>query len=617
MAKLEITRQNIFASTNKDGETFYYLILGTSMYGCIHVKIRNVPAFKNIIGLKIDNLGYVCINNIQHTPWRRFNFARTVNYRKLTDQEYSMITNAIHNYMNGNIGFADDNTMMYMDEIAKYNANLANKAEESFEDTIDGPSIVSNKPSRYGYNEKKSGGVKEYDGIIISDETLFKSDNTTYEEPAIKNYEATIDMEESTEEVESENIEEQVAATVENSEGMVEDSSDEVVNIEPESDNSNNSVQQNHESDKKSGIDLIPTENIETEDAKEKGVKCYNLITTSSTSPYYMKSKEAAHRSTTQLGRKVYRHIYTEEETFEIAHLENKCIMLKYKVSSTIAVHMKATAKKIYDIEVQERAKRKNYIELFNMGFSVEEVAKMTDSSISTVKRSYNNYHNNKKAKNSNVGSVIDKWTNVIKDNEVDKILEVFDMTAIEFAKQENIAIHYAASILNTIREYVFKNPLIVIGVDKDIAFDNTKIKEYVETLRNTKNRWREINNAKVWVIEKALSLKDAYVNSYDDHIDIMHGIKPIPDSVSKKDRDAFITMIANRFYLYRMGSSKRNLTSDQRYIMDNNKEASVGETMVAFMCVDNGKIKSIRVTANKHNNAKSKNKESVIEAST
>lgn len=614
MAKLEITRQNIFASTNKDGETFYYLILGTSTYGCIHVKIRNVPAFRNIIGLKIDNIGYVCINNIQHTPWRRFNFGKTVNYRKLSDQEYYLITNAIHDYMNGNIGFANDNTMMYMDEIARYNANLANKAEESFEDTIDGPSIISNKPSKHEFNEKKAGGVKEYDGIIISDEALLKSDNDVHEEPVIENDETTIDIEESTEEVESEKVEEQV--TVIDSEETVEDVNDEVVSTEPESDNLNDSVQQNDETDKKSGIDLIPAENIEIEEPNEKSVKCYNLITTSSTSPYYMKSKEAARRSTTQLGRKVYRHIYTEEETFEIAHLENKCIILKYKVSPTIAVHMKATAKKIYDIEVEERAKRKNYIELFNMGLSVEEVVKMTNSAIGTVKRCYNNYFTNKKAENNNVGSVIDKWTKAIRDNDLDKILEVFDMTAIEFAKQENIATHHGISILNTIREYVFKNPLIVIGVDKDIAFDNTKIKEYVESLRNTKGKWKELNNAKVWVIEKTLSLKDAYVSSYDDHIDIMHGIKPIPDSVSKKDRDAFITMITNRFYLYRMGSSKRNLTADQRYIMDNNKEASVGETMIAFMCIDNCKIRSIRTTA-KHNDIKSKNKEAVIEAAT
>ena len=608
MAKLEITRQNIFASTNKDGDTFYYLILGTSTYGCIHIKIRNVPAFRNIIGLKIDNLGYACINNIQHTPWRKFNFRKTVNYRKLSDQEYSLITNAIHDYMNGNIGFANDNTMMYMDEIAKYNANLANKAEESFEDTIDGPSVVSSKPSRYESTEKKAGGVKENNEDIINDETLFESDNDIHEEPAIENDEAAINMEDSAEEVESEMVKEEIveADSEEHAENV-----NEVISTELDSDNSI----QNDESDKKSGIDLIPTENIEIEGPKEKGVKCYNLITTSSTSPYYMKSKEAARRSTTQLGRKVYRHIYTEEETFEIAHLENKCIMLKYKVSPTIAVHMRATAKKIYDIEVEERAKRKNYIELFDMGLSVEDVSKMTDSAIGTVKKSYNSYYTNKKAENGNVSCVIDKWTKAIKDNELDKILEVFDMTAIEFAKQENIATHHGVSILNTIREYVFKNPLIVIGVDKDMAFDNAKIKEYVESLRNAKDRWKEINNAKVWVIEKALSLKDAYVSSYDDHIDIMHGIKPVPDSVSKKDRDAFITMITNRFYLYRMGSSKRNLTADQRYIMDKNKEVSVGETMIAFMCVDNGKVKSIRVTAKK-NGVKS-NKAAAIEAAT
>lgn len=73
--------------------------------------------------------------------------------------------------------------------------------------------------------------------------------------------------------------------------------------------------------------------------------------------------------------------------------------------------------------------------------------------------------------------------------------------------------------------------------------------------------------------------------------------------------------MITNRFYLYRMGSSKRNLTADQRYIMDKNKEVSVGETMIAFMCVDNGKVKSIRVTAKK-NGVKS-NKAAAIEAAT
>ena len=521
-----------------------------------------------------------------------------------------MITNAIHDYMNGNIGFANDNTMMYMDEIAKYNANLANKAEESFEDTIDGPSVVFNKTSRYESNEKKSGLIKENNEDIVNNETLFESDNDIQEEPMIESNETSINMGESTEEVESEIVEDAIEDQV------VETTDKEVVETTPEQDSkdSDNSTQ-NDKSNKKSGIDFIPVENIEIEEPKEKGVKCYNLITTSSTSPYYMKSKEAAHRSTTQLGRKIYRHIYTEEETFEIAHLENKCIMLKYNVSSTIATHMKATAKKIYDIEVESGAKRKNYTKLFDMGLSVEEVAKKTNSNINLVKRCYAKYNINNNAENDNASSVIDKWTKIIKNNELDKLLEVVDMSFNKFAEQENVSVSISTTILTTIRDYIFKNPLIAIGIDKDIAFDDTKIEEFVADLRNTRGKLKEINNAKVWVIEKALSLKETYIDSYNDHIDIMHGIKPIPNTVSNKDRDAFITMITNRFYLYKMASSKRNLTVDQRYVMNKDINASVGETIMAFMCVDSGKARSIRVTA-KRNNIKA-NKEAVIVAAT
>lgn len=168
MAKLEIARQHIFAYTSKKyGVLSYYLILGTSTYGCIHCKIKNTSKFENIIGLKIDNIGYVCINNIQHTPWSKFNFKATTPYRKLTDQEYSLIVNAISNYMLGNIGFANDNTMLYTDQIAVFNANLNKTDEESFESTIDGDSLDGNDDADetnqedLNTEEKKTGDLPE------------------------------------------------------------------------------------------------------------------------------------------------------------------------------------------------------------------------------------------------------------------------------------------------------------------------------------------------------------------------------------------------------------------------------------------------------------------------
>lgn len=561
MAKLEIARQNIFASTNKDGDTFYYLILGTSTYGCIHIKIRNVPAFRNIIGLKIDNLGYACINNIQHTPWRKFNFKKTVNYRRLSDQEYSLITNAIHDYMNGNIGFANDNTMMYMDEIARYNADLANKVEESFEDTIDGPSVVSSKTSGNEFTEEKAGGVNENNMVMENNEVLSEPD-TIYEEPA---------MEE-----------------VVNSEtSIVEDGSDEESNNDniTDIDTAERDVIDND--NKKSGIDLIPAENIEIEEPKPVGVKCYNLVTTASTKPYYVKYKDTAYKSTTQIGRKVYRHIFTEDETFEIAHLEAKCIVIKYGVSNSIATHMKATAMKIFKMEVEERGKKHDYVALFKMGLSVEEVAKETNMHPSKIKWIYNNYIVNTNADSTITMDVYNKWINIIKDNDIDKLLDVAFISMHKFAKAENISSGCATKILDAIRYHIFKNPMIVIGVDKDMAFNKDKINAYIEELRNYHGRGvsKDINNAKIWVIEKALSLEQAYIDSYDDHVDIMHGIKPIPNSVSSNDRDAFITMITNRFYFFKMISSKRGYTTDQNYAMANH--GSIAEYTMAFMCID------------------------------
>ena len=597
MAKLDITRQNIFASTNKDGGIFYYLILGTSNYGCIHIKIRNVPAFKNIIGLKIDNIGYACINNIQHTPWRRFNFKNTTSYRRLNDQEYSLITNAIHDYMNGNIGFANDNTMMYMDEIARYNANLAKKVEESFEDMIDESSNIS----RYESNEEKAGGVKENDEIMGNNEILSESSDIHQEELPI---EEIVDNTISEKPVVSKSIEEVVSAELVTSEDINDNSTEDDSPENP--DNSQNI-------DKKTGIELIPAENIETEEIPT-GIKCYNLITTSSTAPHYVKSKDAAYKSTTQLGRKVYRHIYTEEETFEIAHLETKCIILKYKVSNSIATHMKSTAMKIFKIAIKERSKRHDYAALFKMGLSVEEVAKETDMDIGKIRWYYNNYTVNANADNTVVTDVYNKWIDIIKNNDINKLLDVAFVSMHKFAESENISSGYAIKILDMIRYHIFKNPMIVIGIDKDIAFDKNKINAYIEELRNYHGRSssrRDINNAKIWVIEKALSLEQAYIDSYDDHVDIMHGIKPIPDSVSSNDRDAFITMITNRFYFFKMISSKRGYTTDQNYAMNNN--GSIAEYTMAFMCVDK-RIRGVKDRVG----SKNKNVDnSVIEAAT
>ena len=594
MAKLDITRQNIFASTNKDGGTFYYLILGTNNYGCIHIKIRNIPAFRNIIGLKIDDIGYACINNIQHTPWRRFNFKNTTSYRRLSDQEYSLITNAIHEYMNGNIGFANDNTMMYMDEIARYNANLAKKVEESFEDTIDESSNISNNTSRHESNEEKAGGVKENNKIMGNNEILSESSNIHQEELPI---EETVDN----------TISEKSVVSRESIEEVV---SEDTNNDSPEDDNPEN-PDNSQNIDKKTGIELIPAENIEIEEIPT-GVKCYNLITTSSTTPHYVKSKDAAYKSTTQLGRKVYRHIYTEEETFEIAHLETKCIILKYNVSNSIATHMKSTAMKIFKIAIKERSKRRDYAALFKMGLSIEEVAKETDMDIGKIRWYYNNYTVNANADNTVVTDVYNKWIDIIKNNDINKLLDVAFVSMHKFAESENISSGYATKILDMIRYHVFKNPMIIIGIDKDIAFDKNKINAYIEELRNYYGRSssrRDINNAKIWVIEKALSLEQAYIDSYDDHVDIMHGIKPIPDSVSSNDRDAFITMITNRFYFFKMISSKRGYTTDQNYAMNNN--GSIAEYTMAFMCVD----KRIRGIKDRVGNKNKNVNNSVIEA--
>lgn len=315
------------------------------------------------------------------------------------------------------------------------------------------------------------------------------------------------------------------------------------------------------------------------------GVKCYNLLEQDCVKPYYVKTNEAAKRSTTRVGNKAYRHIFTEEETFSIARMTAKLVVTKYSVSTSIASVMIRNAKRIFDVELPNIIRKNNYAILFRAGYSIEEVQKITKSKISRVKESHKNYSINKNSEN-NMNDVVRKYDKIIQENDEDLLIKTAFMKIADFAEYEKCAITTARNIQFKIRQKIFMNPLYVIGMDPSIACDPTMVCDYIEGVRKSRT-WRNCTtvDAIIMVYEKTMQLLNAYVASYDKHADIMIGDEPIPESVSDNDKDAFMTLITNRFNFTRLGYADRKLNHDQKYVTENN--GSVSEYILAFMMID------------------------------
>lgn len=301
----------------------------------------------------------------------------------------------------------------------------------------------------------------------------------------------------------------------------------------------------------------------------------------------------------TRYDRKRKKHIWvTEQDVVRIALSNTLAIMKEFDVSRTTACYIIRNCRRIENMEDKTHEELYSFYPHFDAGCTAEEVAKITGAPLEYVKRSYKEWQIERSVDHSNNDAVVKKWDQIIADGDFATIYKYSNMTILEFSKEENCSRNIAYTLYSRINYELCKNIYYLMRMnDPEQKFNVSNAIDYINRVRSATYNDEDIYEAVQYCVNTVESLRNIYLETYDDHNDFLVGAKPIPDEVV--DKDAFITMISNRFHYKRMIVKNRTYTAFQKHLLKNG--GTVSDFIAGFLVMDVEAAKRIRANAKRY----------------
>lgn len=296
-------------------------------------------------------------------------------------------------------------------------------------------------------------------------------------------------------------------------------------------------------------------------DAKHNGEQFFDLLPAPITTPSRGKSRgnnESAYRAPA----KARRHLFSETECISIACSSIAMISEKYNVSKSDASQMLMNAKRLFGKEEPTpRTKPEITVkEIYESGISLQDAIFKYRNIPAERIRSY--YQDRELDKDDR--AAIEKWDSIIAHSDKSNMKLIINAARSdirEFHLAEHCSIATAENILGKINKILAFNPLYVVFGDR----------AYEEDLQDTFTNSRACNKNVIdsYIYTIAMRLSDPYKATYNQHYDILHGIKPIPEVVSNDDREFFMSMLYNHYNPRMILGKGRYLTKVQREALE------------------------------------------------
>lgn len=301
----------------------------------------------------------------------------------------------------------------------------------------------------------------------------------------------------------------------------------------------------------------------------------------------------------TRYDKKRKKHIWVhEKDVIRIALSNTTAIMKEFDVNRNTASYIIRNCRRIENMEDKTHEEFYSFYPLFDDGYTVEEVVKSTGAPPSYVKASYEKWKIDRSVDPSNNDVVVNKWDRIIADGDFATIYKYSNMTINEFAKEEQCSRSIAYTLYSRIKYKLCKNIYYLMRMnDSECKFNVSNAIDYINRVRSATYKDEDIYDAVQYCVNTVESLRNIYLETYDDHNDFLVGSKPIPDEVS--DKDAFITMISNRFHYKQMIVKDRTYTTFQKHLLKNG--GTVSEFIAGFLIMDIEAAKKIRNNARRH----------------
>lgn len=531
----QIKRGDVFLHTNDRGQTCYRLVASTSEEGISFISFSNDnERYGKIPNIYVKELGYARLDRVDFVRWSKiinFDLRKTT---ELTQEEFFYITYRLFEFMYGKIQINNkDHTLEYtQSNTDSTNCSSDDKSEENEK---------NHKPTTIGCDDY---------GTI---EGIFDAD-----------YDSEV--------------------------GMIDNADGDAITV-----NTDEVEDYDDDFEECTGIDNKHDYNAMTKNAgRAKYIDLFEYVdsrnrTKSGYSPYdseYAINKKSASRSK-------HKPIYvSEEDVVRIALSNSTAISKEFNVSKYIANRFILNCKRRLGIDDRFVSDPVHLFQLFDQGYTVEQVVKLTGLNKSSVNQSYKWWEVSRSTNDDDNKSALEKWNTIFDNNDFSAMLAYSKMTINEFAKAEKCTQSIASTIYCRIHDELCRNVYYLMQVvDNEQKYNAENTMKYIEGVKKRKFRDSDVYDAVQYAVNTVESLRDIYIKTYDDHNDILVGAKPIPEEVGD-DKEAFITMIANRFCHNVLLSRNRTYTNYQKMLLETG--GKISDFIAAFLIIDVDKVSTM-----------------------
>lgn len=256
------------------------------------------------------------------------------------------------------------------------------------------------------------------------------------------------------------------------------------------------------------------------------------------------------------------RHLFSESECIAIACSSIVMVAEKYDITKSDAAQMVNNAKKLFNNEepVKRTKPEITVKEIYESGISCEDaIFKYRNIPADRIRRYYQDMSITKDDR-----AAIQKWDKILASSDKENmklIINAARSDVHEFNQAERCSVSTAENILGKINKILAFNPLYVVFGDR--AYEE----DLEDTFQNGRNSNKNLIDSYIYRI--ALRLSDPYKATYNYHYDILHGNKPIPESVLDEDKEFFLAMIYNHYNPRMILGRNRHLSRAQREALE------------------------------------------------
>ena len=294
----------------------------------------------------------------------------------------------------------------------------------------------------------------------------------------------------------------------------------------------------------------------------DPGEKFFDLLPAAQQTNSTVKSGKFNNNPSYRAPARTRRHLFSETECISIACSSINMVAEKYNVSKSDAAQMVNNAKKLFTNEKPvTRAKPEITVkEIYESGISLEDALfKYRNIPADRIRRYYQEMSITKDDR-----AAIEKWDSILTSSDkanMQLIIKAARSDVHEFKLAECCSVSTAEGILGKINKILAFNPLYVVFGDR--AYEE----DLEDTFQNGRNSNKNLIDSYIYRITMRLS--DPYKATYNNHYDILHGTKPIPDGVMDGDKEFFMSMLYNHYNPRMILGRNRHLSRNQREALE------------------------------------------------